>query len=158
MKSLRLLAVSMLTLGFLESGLSAATFTHLGVDCQFTSHDTVKRSSNGAVYNASTVGIPGVFCPLDSVASPQGITSASIVVVDNHPTDDVICTLKVHDAFGTIGYTSQKSTSGASNTAVTLSWAVPTPFRGDYGFIVCMIPRVAPSGMTSQVGNYNSTN
>jgi hypothetical protein len=138
---------------------AATTFTHLGVDCQFTSQDTFQRQTSGSVSNQSTVRMDTLWCPLDIVASMTGITAVSATVVDHSTADNVMCDLYIYNADGLTQYLERQVTSGSSSTAVTLSWNLAGKgFLGNHGHLVCYIPRIAGIGNDSSLRRYSVTN
>ena len=137
----------------------ATTFTHMGVDCQFTSQDTFRRLTNGSVSNQSIVRTDTLWCPLDIVASVGGIKYVSVTVVDHSTADNVMCDLYIYNEDGVTQYYERRSTSGSSSSNVQMYWDLAfQPFKGNYGHLLCYIPKISGTGNDSILRRYSVIN
>ena len=106
--------------------------------------------STGRIFNVSTDRTMELACPI--VKDIDGIGGAQVRVVDQHPTDDVVCTLRTFRFDGKVNNEQTQRTVGASPLVRQLDF-VRQSGAGSHYELECDVPPRSPD--TSGVVMYN---
>jgi hypothetical protein len=99
-----------------------------------------------------------VVCPIvrDTMAAP-GIASASIIVFDRSPVEDIECTLLSLRLDGSLVASSSRKTYGKGTDYESLQFGKISSATGGHYKIICRIPKGSPAGNGSDgVYEYSS--